>query len=62
MRNYTKFYIDGKWVDPVVAKTLDVINPANEEAASPMLITPLWQPAGLSRPSRRPPAKSGSTC
>ena len=31
MRNYTKFYIDGKWVDPVVAKTLDVINPANEE-------------------------------
>ncbi len=31
MRDYTKFYIDGQWVDPAVAKTLDVINPANEE-------------------------------
>jgi aldehyde dehydrogenase (NAD+) len=31
MREYTKFYIDGQWVDPAVAKTLDVINPANEE-------------------------------
>jgi aldehyde dehydrogenase (NAD+) len=27
-----KFYIDGKWVDPVTPKTLEVINPANEEA------------------------------
>ena len=26
-----QFYIDGKWVNPVVPKTLDVINPANEE-------------------------------
>src|SRR5436190_1315651 len=26
-----KFYIDGKWVDPVTPKTLDVINPATEE-------------------------------
>jgi aldehyde dehydrogenase (NAD+) len=26
-----QFYIDGKWVDPVTPKTLDVINPANEE-------------------------------
>ena len=31
MRDYLKFYIDGKWVDPVAAKQLDVINPANEE-------------------------------
>ncbi|WP_419318916.1 aldehyde dehydrogenase family protein [Caulobacter sp. ErkDOM-E] len=31
MRDYTKFYIDGAWVDPVAPKTLDVINPANEE-------------------------------
>ena len=30
MREYLKFYIDGKWVDPVSPKTLDVINPANE--------------------------------
>jgi len=26
-----KFYIDGKWVDPVTPKTCEVINPANEE-------------------------------
>src|SRR5262249_15904295 len=26
-----KFYIDGKWQDPVSTKTLRVINPANEE-------------------------------
>jgi aldehyde dehydrogenase (NAD+) len=26
-----QFYIDGKWVDPVEKKTLDVINPATEE-------------------------------
>ena len=32
MSNNLKFYIDGAWVDPVVAKTIDVINPANEEA------------------------------
>jgi aldehyde dehydrogenase (NAD+) len=31
MREYTKFYIDGQWVEPAKAKTLDVINPANEE-------------------------------
>ena len=33
MREYLKFYIDGQWVDPVAPKTLDVINPANEEVA-----------------------------
>ena len=33
MREYTKFYIDGAWVDPAEPKTLDVINPANEEVA-----------------------------
>jgi aldehyde dehydrogenase (NAD+) len=33
MREYLKFYIDGKWVDPVTPKTLDVINPANETVA-----------------------------
>ena len=31
MREYMKFYIDGKWVDPVTPKSLDVINPATEE-------------------------------
>lgn len=33
MRDYTKFYIDGQWVDPVSLKTLDVINPATEQVA-----------------------------
>ena len=32
MKEYLRFYIDGAWVDPVTPKTLDVINPANEEA------------------------------
>ena len=27
-----QFYIDGKWVDPVAPRQLEVINPANEEA------------------------------
>ncbi len=32
MQEHLKFYIDGKWVDPVSAgKVEDVINPANEE-------------------------------
>ncbi len=31
MRDYTRFYINGEWVEPVAPKTLDVINPANEE-------------------------------
>jgi aldehyde dehydrogenase (NAD+) len=30
MRNNLKFYIDGDWVDPVTATTIDVINPATE--------------------------------
>lgn len=33
MRDYLKFYIDGKWVDPVEAKTAEVINPATEEVS-----------------------------
>jgi aldehyde dehydrogenase (NAD+) len=31
MQKRLQFYIDGKWVDPVTPKTLDVINPATEE-------------------------------
>ena len=30
MRNYTQFYIDGRWVDPVALETAPVINPATE--------------------------------
>ncbi len=33
MRDYTKFYIDGAWVDPAGAQRLDVINPATEAVA-----------------------------
>jgi aldehyde dehydrogenase (NAD+) len=32
MREMLKFYIDGKWVDPVKANPVDVINPATEES------------------------------
>ncbi|MEM7195922.1 MAG: aldehyde dehydrogenase family protein [Pseudomonadota bacterium] len=31
MKNYLKFYINGEWVDPAVAETIDVINPATEK-------------------------------
>jgi aldehyde dehydrogenase (NAD+) len=31
MREMLKFYIDGKWVDPVTPNSVDVINPATEE-------------------------------
>jgi aldehyde dehydrogenase (NAD+) len=33
MRDYSKFYINGEWVEPAVANPLDVINPATEEVA-----------------------------
>ena len=32
MSHHLKFFIDGAWVDPAVPATLDVINPATEEA------------------------------
>lgn len=32
MSDYTKFYINGEWVDPLVPATIDVINPATELA------------------------------
>jgi aldehyde dehydrogenase (NAD+) len=32
MVNRLQFYIDGAWVDPVVKKTMPVVNPATEEA------------------------------
>jgi aldehyde dehydrogenase (NAD+) len=33
MRDYTKFYIDGKWVEPIGKDRETVFNPATEEAA-----------------------------
>lgn len=38
MRVYDKFYINGEWVDPVSPKSLEVINPANEEACGTISI------------------------
>jgi aldehyde dehydrogenase (NAD+) len=32
MQECLKFYIDGHWVDPAAARSIDVINPANETA------------------------------
>ncbi|TXS95552.1 aldehyde dehydrogenase family protein [Parahaliea maris] len=32
MHEFTKFYIDGQWVDPETPRTLEVINPATEDA------------------------------
>ncbi len=34
MREYTKFYINGQWVDPVTPKTLEVLDPSTEEACA----------------------------
>jgi aldehyde dehydrogenase (NAD+) len=31
MREYTQFYIDGAWVDPIEPKTIDVLDPATEQ-------------------------------
>lgn len=31
MREYKQFYINGQWTDPCDPRTLDIINPANEE-------------------------------
>jgi len=33
MREYLKFYVDGRWVDPAEPRTLDVENPATEGVA-----------------------------
>ena len=34
MRDYTQFYINGKWVDPVTPKTLEVLDPSTEESCA----------------------------
>jgi aldehyde dehydrogenase (NAD+) len=33
MRDMLQFYIDGRWVDPAIPNTVNVINPATEEVA-----------------------------
>jgi aldehyde dehydrogenase (NAD+) len=32
MSNYLKFFIDGRWVDPLVPKTIEVVDPSTEES------------------------------
>ena len=34
MKECLKFYINGKWVDPVNPQHFDVINPATEESSN----------------------------
>ena len=34
MHEYTQFYINGQWVDPVTPKTLEVLDPSTEEACA----------------------------
>ena len=36
MKEHLQFYIDGKWVEPLAPKTLDVINPATEAVDRPI--------------------------
>ena len=45
MQDLRKFYIDGRWVEPVVPRTLDVINPADEKplAGFPDTLAAMWQ-------------------
>lgn len=38
MRNYTQFYIDGEWVDPISPRSLEVINPATETVCATISI------------------------
>jgi aldehyde dehydrogenase (NAD+) len=33
MREYLQFYVDGKWVDPIDAKSVEVLSPATEEVS-----------------------------
>ena len=38
MEHTEQFYIGGKWVDPVSRNTLDVVDPATEEAIATIAI------------------------
>lgn len=38
MTTFTKFYIDGAWVDPAEGRLLAVINPANEEPCGEIML------------------------
>src|SRR5579871_4174524 len=38
MREYLKFYIDGKWVDPIDGKTINTIDPATEQVSGKIML------------------------
>ena len=38
MRNRTRFYIDGEWVEPSTGNTLEVTNPATEKVIGPVAL------------------------
>ena len=38
MREYLKFYIDGRWVEPLDMRVLDVENPATEQVCGRIAI------------------------
>lgn len=38
MSNLMKYYIGGKWVDPISGNRMDVVNPANEETIGTILL------------------------
>jgi aldehyde dehydrogenase (NAD+) len=46
MREYLKFYIDGKWVDPIELKTTNTIDPATEQVSGKIA---LGSPADVDR-------------
>ena len=49
MSHDLQFYIDGAWVDPIVPKTLDVIDPSTEEAFTQIAVGGL----GAAPPARK---------
>jgi len=46
MREYLKFYIDGRWVDPVELRTVNTVNPATERISGTIA---LGSPADVDR-------------
>ncbi|TAK98442.1 MAG: aldehyde dehydrogenase family protein [Rhodospirillaceae bacterium] len=46
MREYLKFYIDGKWVDPIELKTVNTVDPATEQVSGKIA---LGSPADVDR-------------
>ena len=40
MSNTRKFYINGEWVEPTGSDTVDVINPATEDAIGTIALGP----------------------